>query len=596
MILIGHNGVGKTSIRKHLQNIRFNEEEKSTIIVEQELLYQVTMEASIDSSSAVFQKCESVYQSETDKVFLTLWDTGGQPMFQDLLPCFAKLRSIYCIVFRICDLLENQKALVRPVCSILECEKESSYTCVDYIHRSIAFLDFFSYVLHSNFSNLPPEVRTRSFESTDLETFPRVALIGTFKDTVREDDLQLQEKYSQLKNDLERLEFDFSVKALLPEPAKSVIFEVDNTRSGQKYEDPGIKDLRKQIVACTNKAKAKVPSAWIAFKVELEHESRIQQPCTGSLTFQKVSEIAKKYEVDPVPILCYFHELGIFLWHYEKESLKDYVVVEPKNFVSILGTVLNPETFIDSPKQWKQLQNKGIIDTQIANQLLDSSKTGLPLKWIFSFFEEHRLSVPTKEGYFIPSMLQMVPVCPNYLHIYDSANHVCTSLTKKPDLEIAPLFLVPKSKCIPPGLFPRLMTVLAGIQEGEIVWKLPFDANHCKNKVSFIVNDQACIEFIEFFHCIRAYLTSLPGYKISKELCRGILSQLRVQVQRVIPQASGSPVNVTFTCVCSSTPHFLPHLPSNTEDIVLCNEQTFELTDAHKKWIMEPRPKTEEGN
>ncbi len=39
MLLIGHTGVGKTSVRKHLQNIPFNDKEKSTIIMEQELLY-----------------------------------------------------------------------------------------------------------------------------------------------------------------------------------------------------------------------------------------------------------------------------------------------------------------------------------------------------------------------------------------------------------------------------------------------------------------------------------------------------------------------------------------------------------------------------
>ena len=592
MILIGHTGVGKTSIRKHLQNIPFSHEEKSTVIMEQELLCQVTMEASTDSGSTIFQKSENVYKSETSKVFLTLWDTGGQPMFQDLLPCFAKLRSIYGIVFRICDLLENPKAVIRPVCPLLERETESSYTYIDYIYRCVAFLDCFSASLQHDFANLPPEVRAESFANTELQTFPRLALIGTFKDTVREDDSHLQEKYTQLQ---ESLLISFSTRVLLPEAEKCVAFQIDNTRSGQKYRDPGMIDLRKQIVTCTQNASTKIPSAWVSFKIDLEHESQIQQPCTGIVTFEKAKEIAKRYKVNLIPALCYFHELGIFQWYHEKESLKEYVIIEPKNLLSILGTVLSPEAFTDFPEQWEQLQTGGIVDTQQANQLLDCSKTGLPLRWIFSFFEEHHLSMPLNEGHFIPSMLQVIAICPNYLHIYDHANAVCTFLNHQADTEVAPLFLVPKSQCIPPGYFPRLMTAIAGIQDGDVAWKLPPDGKHCKNTVSFIVNNQVCVIFTEFFHCIRIQLTSLPGHKILRELCRGILSHVRVQMQRVFPQASGPPVSATFTCSCSSIPHFLPSLPSTTKDAVLCNGQSIKLTKGQKKWIKDPAPKTEEG-
>ena len=289
MILIGHTGVGKTSLRKHLQNIPFNKKEKSTIIMEQELLCQETIEASTDSNSLVFQKNDNVYKSEPDKVFLTLWDTGGQPMFQDLLPCFAKLRSIYGIVFRLCDLLENRHAIVRPVSS-LECERVSPYSYTDYIHRCVAFLDSFSSSLHYDFGNIPPEVKNMFFESTELHSFPRLALIGTFKDTVREGDIQLQERDSLLR---ESFLFDFQIRALLPEAKQSIIFEVDNTRSGQKFEDPGIMNLRKEIVACTQSTKAKIPNAWMSFKVDLEHESQIQQPCTGIVTFEKACEIVQ---------------------------------------------------------------------------------------------------------------------------------------------------------------------------------------------------------------------------------------------------------------------------------------------------------------
>ena len=589
MILIGHTGVGKTSIRKHLQNFPFNSKEKSTVIMEQDLLYQETIEASTDSASMVFQKSENVYKSEPDKVFLTLWDTGGQPMFQDLLPCFAKLRSIYGIVFRLSDLLENHTATVRPVSS-LECEQESPYSCVDYIYRCLAFLDFFLSSLRNNFLNIPPEVKNISFKSSEVHTFPRLALIGTFKDTVREDDLQLKESCLQLRESLDSA-FDFQVRALLPEHTESVLFEVDNTRSGQKYEDPGIMDLRKQIVACTQSTKAKIPSTWISFKVDLEHESQIQRPCTGIVTFEKATEIAKKYGIDPKPALCYFNELGIFIWYHENQSISDYIIVEPKNLVSILGTILDPGQFVESPDQWKQLQMSGIIDTEIANQLLDCSRTGLPLKWVFSFFEEHHLGVSISEGYFIPSMLQVLPICPNHLHICNMDNSVCTLVSQNDVTEVAPLYLVSRSKYIPPGFFPRFMAILAGIQDGSIVWKLSSNSINCKNVVCFQVNNQACITFTEFLQCIRVQLEFFPSSTISGDLCRGILSQLKVQLQRVFPQVNVLPVSVTFACFCSKTPHFLPSLPSTPKDTIQCNDHPdviFKPIEPHEVWLKSP--------
>ena len=587
MILIGHTGVGKTSIRKHLQNIPFNEQEKSTIIMEQELLCQ---EATEDSTVPTSFRSENVYTSEPDKVFLTLGDTGGQPMFQDLLPCFAKLRSIYGIVFRLCDLLEDPNAVVRPVSS-LECERESPYSCVDSIYRCLAFLDSFSSSFHSNFLNIPPEVKKIFFESTNLKTFPRLVLIGTFKDTlsVQKHNFKLKERYSELK---QSFEFDFQARALLPELTESFVFEIDNTRSGQneEEEDPGMIDLRKQIVACTQSSKTKTPSAWISFKVDLELESQIQQPCTGIVTFQKADEIAKKYKIDPKPALCYFHELGVFLWYHEIDSLNKYVIIELQNLVSILGTIFNPEQFITSPERWRKLQTSGTIDTEVANQMLDCSRTGLPFEWVFSFFKENHLATSLNEGYFIPSMLQVLPICPNHLHIFDVDYSVCTFLPHSDDTEVAPLFLVPKFKYVPPGFFPRLMTMLAGIQDGRVVWKLSPIHSTCKYRVSFVVSDQARIIFTEFLQCIRVQLEFFSSTKIP-ELCCDILSQLKVQLQRAFPQVSVLPISVTFACFCSKSPHFLPSLPSTTKDKMHCSvhpDITFELTKSCEVWLKSP--------
>ena len=621
MLLIGHTGVGKTSIRKHLQNIPFNDKEKSTIIMEQELLYQETFESTIDSkkSAVVFKKYDSVYKSDPDNIYLTLWDTGGQPMFQDLLPCFAKFRSIYGIVVRLCDLLDNSNASIRPTCP-LEIERESPYTYTDYLYRCLSFLDSNSLDVH--LSNLPDILKKRVFELASGTVFPKIAFIGTFKDQIKIDDKQdLDQMLLQLKLNLNSLKTNFHEKIILPSAStpSSVMFEIDNTQSGAKYDDPGMKILREQIISCTKSAKAKIPRKWVAFKIDLERESRLQQPCTGIVTFEKASEIAKKCKTDLRAALCYFHELGIFIWYHDKKRLQEYVFVEPKNLLSILGTILDPQVYKDHPKQWKSLQTRGILNVQVGKKLLEDSKTGLPLSWILNFFDEHHLAMhmPLLESYFIPSMLQVLPICPNHQHVFHTRISACSVLPNHQhvfgtrisacsvlpaELQVAPLFLVPISKFIPPGFFPRLMTVLSGIKKGIIIWKLSPNFINCKNMVSFEINNQFRLVFTEFIDCVRAHFDGLTDDNIPQpDLCLQIVSTLNVQLQRVINAKS---MRLTFVCSCSEhscSIHFLKYLPFATDNHIPCGEHTgkqMELTAVHKIWLTDehhPKIATLEG-
>ena len=589
MLLIGHTGVGKTSVRKHLQNIPMDHNEKSTVIMEPELLCQETIEASTDKSesSFVFQLNDNVYKSEPDKVFLTLWDTGGQQMFQDLLSCFAKVRSIYGVVFRLPDLLSTERATVRPSGSV-ECQGESPYTDSEYIYRSLAFLNSFSFDIHQRFSSLPAEV-LGVFDSTELHSFPKVALIGTCKDKLSSDAKQdLKQKYHELKIGLQ--DFNLLDRTLLPAGEDGpVLFEIDNTKSGTKRGDPEIGNLRHQIISCTQKVMAKIPSEWMSFKIELERESRLQCPCTGIVTLEKANEIASQHSIDPRVALTYFHELGIFLWYHYNQNLREYVIVEPKQLLNVLGTILDPAQYSNFPEEWKKLQSSGVLSLNLRDSLLNNHTSGLPLSWVLDFLDVHYLAMPLEEGYFVPAMLQITPICPNRLHVQDITAGTCSNILQNADA--CPLFIVPKSKYIPPGLFPRLMTVLAGISDGPVEWRMSSSATNCRNMVAFHVNEHVGIVFTEFIDCIRVHC-SLPNNTVSQELCTEIVSILKVQLQRVLPQPHKQPVTITFACFCSKNSdfHFLPDLPLATDNELSCSTyppNTMKLTPAHTIWLKE---------
>ena len=79
LILIGHTNVGKTSLRKHLKNEPIDRNEPPTVVMESEYIRG----AGLDSNVSV-----------------TMWNTGGHPFFQDLLPCFARFKCLLQYVMR----------------------------------------------------------------------------------------------------------------------------------------------------------------------------------------------------------------------------------------------------------------------------------------------------------------------------------------------------------------------------------------------------------------------------------------------------------------------------------------------------------------
>ena len=178
MILLGHTGVGKTSVRKHFKNEPFDPHEKTTIVAEHEFLQQPnvklskgetqpellvteTLAAKTDTASTeesfFFYPHDHLHGTESDKVLLTLWDTGGQPMFQDLLPCFPKLRSLYGIVFRLDNFGDSSNAETHSPCDF-ESSVKSPFTHIELICRCMAYVNTFSSSTQGVLQSLPLEL------------------------------------------------------------------------------------------------------------------------------------------------------------------------------------------------------------------------------------------------------------------------------------------------------------------------------------------------------------------------------------------------------------------------------------------------------
>lgn len=612
MILLGHTGVGKTSVRRHFKNEPFDPNEKTTIVAEHEFLQQPiaklskgetqpellvteTLAAKTDTTSIeenfFFYPHDHLHGTESDKILLTLWDTGGQPMFQDLLPCFPKLRSLYGIVFRLDNFGDSSNAETRPPCDF-EPSVKSPFTHCELICRFMAYVNTFSSNAQGILRSLPPELQNIFTRNTTENSFPKCVMIGTCKDQITSsNELDLVEKLEQLDTLVNRC--NLSERLICPETMESIAFEINNTVSGPGHVeclDPGMLDLRKSIVEFTREVAVMIPSAWLSFKIDLEKLS-LNKYKNGIVPFEEVKSVAAGLGTNPEAALVYFHELGIFLWyHYsQKESLKKFVIVDPKKLLEVLASIFSATGFSRYRSQWRDLKERGLLQRELYKHLLSESKTGLPESWILEFLVEHHLAMHQEDNYFIPSMLKTVPNIPEV-----SANQKASAI-----------FIVSNSKFTTPGLFPRLVTVLAGVIEGSTRWRLPpreRKDSFCRNQVEFFVNDMFRVILTEFIDSIRVICLPISDSgELPSNFCVNVLSTLKIQLQRSVPQWLDKlffPFTFTFECPCAKagTRHFLPNLPWLSDDQVLCAAgESMTLEARHKVWL-KVKPSTTIGN
>ena len=579
-VLIGFTGAGKTSLRKHLKDEPIDDDESPTIVMESEFLYRELM-AAVDGSSA-FKPLLHV-QSE-DKVFLTMWDTGGQPIFQDLLPCFARFNCMYGIVFRLSD-LENldQKPEIRPMKSFLP-QAVSPFTHKDIIYRDLSFVQAFSCSMEVE--SLPLPIRPH-------RQAPSVAavIVGTHKDKAPESTKSLE---TDLNNNISRFAEKFrNTLSICSVPDKNdfYIHEVDNTKSGQNFSigDPGIESLRNSITFRAKKSSIEIPCSWQTFKVALQRMCYTNYVNIGIIPLADAISIGReKCNVeDPKAALMYFHELGVFMWYHlsEKRTMRNFVVIDPKALLQVLATLFcyDPKTL---KEEWKILAKRGIMPMNFYRHLLSKKPSEVDDHWFMEFLEEHHLSfqisfLQQEICYFIPSILPTTEKYEDNLKLFNGKT---------------PLYIVPESGYIATGMFTRLLTVLAGVTYSHTKWKIPPVSSQCiqvcRNQFEFMINEDSIhLILSEFSQYIR--IDCVSNEDASTDIYAYITSTLIVHLQRIVPRwLEKQEFELTLSCSnssCppSSEPHFysMKSFVSDSKTVKCSNGESSQLKESELLWF-----------
>ena len=594
LILIGHTGVGKTSLRKHLKNESIDMNECPTIVMEPEFLYRESIEL---STSIPFKRLKDALNHSKNKVFLSLWDTGGQPIFQDLLPCFARLKCMYGIVFRLPDLTNfDNRPDIRP-CSEHE-SVVSPFTNKDIVYRNLAYVQAFSYTLQDK-QTIPGELN-KAFEDAEHGdmNYPAAVVVGTCKDIVPHSDQDLIEvKKKELDAGISHFVRSYDV-TLFSAAKKSFIHEIDNTKSGTEVlADQGIDTLRDNISQCAQQSKSKLSKSLKLFEVRLQRLCYTDYINQGIVPLAKAIAIGKECNVsNPEAALMYFHELGTFMWYHlsQRGSLRNFIVIDSKVLLELLANFFCLSTPADS----KALLDKGLMTTYLFQTLLRQKASDIDDSWFMLFLEEHHLSIQVFQDkgmchYFLPSILATRSDYEQNLSCFSSE-------------DISPLYIVPHSGYIATGMFTRLLTALAGVTYGSTVWRIPISdgclREVCRNQFEFVVNESVHIILSEFSTKIRIDCVPYNGAALKDDLFFFICSTLDVQLQRIVPRwIKHRGFDLTCMCTnnkCSLEEHFLAPktLSMLTNHEVECTKGVKSLIKpAQARWFTNNMSTSEKG-
>ena len=543
-ILIGHTDVGKTSLRKHLKNQPIDMKEPPTVVMESEF----TRVMGLDSSISV-----------------TMWDTGGHPFFQDLLPCFARLKCLYGLVFRLPD-IENFDS--HP--DIRRCgyhkPAKSPFTNREIMFRKLAFIQAFSCDIQSS---------TAGISASN----PAAVIIGTNKDRKS---VSSEILIQGLNNELAV----YNKFEIYPASAEdlSYVHEIDNTVSGIK-KDRGVNLLRDNLCRYARSSGMIISRGWIVFKEKLVSHVDTKFFDVGIISLSEAINIGKACGVDyPKAALRHFHELGVFMWYYlsKRDLMYNFVVVRPKLLLEVLSKI-----FCFDPaliKEHKLLLKKGILTCDFFEFAIKAKTSSFDVKWFVAFLEEQHMSVKINFDhilcYFIPSLLDTQV---DYLTM---------------NFKLSPLCIVLHSGYVATGIFPRLLVALAGVTYGSTIWTIPMgcDMNVCRNQFKYVVNGSIDVVLTEYSNYIQVDCSSTESHS---DIYFRIAATIDVQLQRIVPRwFRKKEFNLTFKCEnksCLSCPvHFLSikSLFSEPEYEVACyNGLNTQLSSSHLNWYMNVDPK-----
>ena len=278
-----------------------------------------------------------------DQSVIYFTDTGGQASFHEIHPALLTAPGgIYMLVFNLKNVNVKNK-------------EESRNQQFDLFERALRNISYFS-VRPRDIS----KVKCYMNISNESSVAPKVFLIGTHKDEVKED---LAERVALAREVIQDIKCGKSYSCYCPDS----IITVDNTQAGKSTsemkENEGLLTLLKSTKDSPNKISVDIPLKWWLFHLYIRHDFETSQPRDKKWVYHssELKEKAKSIGIctDPVSdkstsefyaMVKLFHHLTFWV-NFEPHSLhqppqatlslSDYIVTHPARLYEYISKLVN---------------------------------------------------------------------------------------------------------------------------------------------------------------------------------------------------------------------------------------------------------------
>ena len=475
-------------------------------------------------------------KTEDNEVLLCLWDCGGQPVFLDLLPAFLSSRTVFLLMF------DASKSLDEPFQVIINIEGQQRKEEVLEI-SILSLIQKWMASIHARFGMID--------QSGQLPAYPRIIIVGTHADQLAPGQpLQarkevIKQVFSKISAAVDENEYaDMILDRLM----------VDNTRAGQSDQTgSGFEELHQLITTFVEKELAtETPINWIHFRKVLQLYTRKKKPVISLEEVYSIAEDCHMPRGDVPSALRFYHELGVFLFYADIESLKSAVFLEPQWLVNRFGELL--ARWKEKPEHrnmWIALTRYGILVEPLYEAVLSNvQEFGLTPSSLVDMLEHFLLAAPIvtngvhpKSGrvkeYFVPLMLQH--------HLSQST--LSSSQPSSTVKSAAPIHLTFLSGYVPPGYFVRLATSLVAKKEVKVLFR------PCifRNQITMDIGVDRLI-ITEHNDTIDLHFSrQAPFREPFRESCQRVLKILKACLDEVSLWLPGAKAELAFLCsVCKT--------------------------------------------
>ena len=512
--------------------------------------------------------------------FIHFLDSGGQPVFHDILPLFIGTPCLYIYVFNSVNGFKVPLPInYRPTNGQEPFIQPGTETARDLMLRTFSSIHTMQQKVSVNFKDL----LNQDGDAPQSCVLP----VATYKD-------KLLEGSGELKNEEDlccQWASEHESQAL--KPYKSILSSKDLLLINTQMYAPGsnvteddestLKALKKSVSSSRSAFNIEIPLLWlivdlITNKAGLKfiEYSLLQKFCL------KERFVSSKREFST--LIAFMHTLGFFAYFKTPTSTKSRLICTDAAFLYQQVSKLLVVQFLPSPQcnSTKELKAKGIIRSNYSEMFdeLGIANNDIMDRWWFLQLLVH-VGIAAKTQYdfhFVPHTLPPKPVSPSPLSQYSqySISPVCFTVELKQGESFGPDFI----HILPRGIYCQLCTYV--IQKAG--W-MPVPERSCRTRIVYLMDTTASI-----------YLTETPTYiELSvhvhqgcTEVCRrtlsdvhSICSKIKTLVFRGIEAAyktlfsqSASDVSIAvgFTCHCrgASRDHHLRLVDGNNCESARC--------------------------